>query len=89
MLLESGDFKFARIGLARRLVGVRGVVCVEVWVGMVDSFGRGRDVREVVAWLCQQFSEGILAFQMYNRVIEASTYWILAVSAMVYVCGVW
>lgn len=51
--------------------------------GCAGGLGRGRDVREVVAWLCQQFSGGILAFRTYNRVIEVKTYWILAVSAMV------
>lgn len=47
------------------------------------SLGRGRDVREVVAWLCQQFSGGELAFWNYDWDVEVKTYWILAVSAMV------
>lgn len=47
------------------------------------GLGRGSDVREVVAWLCQQFSGRELAFWNYNWAVEVKTYWILAVSAMV------
>ena len=50
---------------------------------LAGGLGRGRDVREVVAWLCQQFSGRILAFWMYNKAVKVSTYWILAVSAIV------
>ena len=51
--------------------------------GCAGGLGRGRDVREVVAWLCQQFSGRELAFWNYDWTVEVKTYWILAVSAMV------
>lgn len=85
VLLEGGDLKFAVCLLAGCRVGA--------WRGgrrgglgwYAGGLGRGRDVREVVAWLRQQFSGGQLAFQTYNGAVEVRTYWILAVSAMVYV----
>lgn len=58
---------------------------MEVWGGMLVAWGgAGTYVRSLRGFASSSLG-GQLAFQTYNRAVEVGTYWILAVSAMVYV----